>query len=65
MLKSRMKRLDQARSQAAERLAEIESSLLSLENEDLLDLADIFRNQPMSPIAEIVLAEMTKRNISL
>jgi uncharacterized protein with GYD domain len=65
MLKSKMKRLDQARDQAAVRLAEIESSLLSLGDEDLLDIADIFRDQPASPIAQIVLAEMTKRNISL
>ena len=65
MLKTRMNRLDQARSQAVGRLAEIESSLLSLGDEDLLDLADIFRSQPMSTIAQIVLAEMQKRHISL
>lgn len=65
MLKSKMKRLDQARDQAAMRLADIESSLLSLGDEDLLDIADIFRNQPMSLIGQIVLAEMEKRHISL
>ncbi|MBB4620009.1 hypothetical protein [Sphingomonas abaci] len=65
MLKSRMKRLDQTRDQAAARLADIENSLLSLDDEDLLDIADIFRNQPMSLIGQIVLAEMQKRNISL
>lgn len=65
MLRSKMKRLDQARDQAAARLADIESSLLSLDDEDLLDIADIFRNQPMSLIGQIVLAEMAKRHISL
>jgi len=65
VLKSRMKRLDHAREQAAMRLADVETSLLSLGNEDLLDIADIFRSQPMSVIGQIVLAEMRKRHISL
>lgn len=65
MLRSKMKRLDQDRDQAVARLADIEFSLLSLDDEDLLDIADIFRNQPTSLIGQIVLAEMEKRHISL
>ena len=65
MLRFKMKRLDHARDQAAARLADIESSLLSLDDEDLLDIADIFRDQPTSLIGQIVLAEMENRHISL
>lgn len=43
----------------------IEASVIALENEDLLDLADIFRSQSQSPLAEIASDEVKKRALSL
>jgi len=42
MLKTRMKRLTDRSGRAAGRLAEIETSITGLADNDLLDLADIF-----------------------
>jgi hypothetical protein len=65
MLKVRFKRrVDQA-ARAAERLALVETSILALANEDLLDLADIFKTQTQTPLAEMASAELKKRAISL
>ena len=40
-------------------------SIAALSNDDLLDFADIFREMPQMPLAEIAFAEMEKRGISL
>jgi hypothetical protein len=52
-------------ARAIKRLAEIETSIAGLSNEDLLDLADIFVGKPAAPLSDIASAEMTKRNIRL
>jgi hypothetical protein len=65
MLKTRMKRLADRGDRVIERLAEIETSIANLSNDDLLDLADIFKPVPRSPIGELAFEEMARRNISL
>ena len=65
MLKSRMKRLTIERDQAVIGLAAIKASVCALNNEDVLDLADIFAQAPGSPLAAMATAEMEKRNLSL
>jgi len=46
MLKTRMKRVADRGDHAVRLLAEIEASIADLSNEDLLDLADIFKAKP-------------------
>lgn len=65
MLKTRMKRAADRGDHAVRRLAEIEVSIANLSDEDLLDLADIFKAEPGPPIGGMALAEMARRNISL
>jgi hypothetical protein len=65
MLKIRTKRRADQAAHAATRLAQIEASIAALENEDLLDLADIFKSRMPTPLGEMASAEMTKRSISL
>ena len=65
MLKIRNKRRAEQSAHATERLAHIEASVTALQNEDLLDLADIFKSQVQTPLAEMASAEMKKRAISL
>ena len=65
MLKTRMKRLNISRERAAAQLTAIETSLIALADEDLLDFADIFRSKPDSVLGQLALAEMKKRNIRL
>lgn len=65
MLKLRTKRRAEQAVQATERLALIEASIMALGNEDLLDLADIFRTHNQTPLAEMASAEMKKRAINL
>ena len=65
MLKIRNKRRVEQGVQATERLARVEASIEALQNEDLLDLADIFRSQIDTPLAEMAAAEMKNRAISL
>ena len=65
MLKSRIKRHDAEGARVANRLAQIEASVAALQDEDLLDLADIFSSGTMTPLLEMASAEMAKRNISL
>ncbi|WP_243644610.1 hypothetical protein [Sphingomonas sp. PP-CE-1A-559] len=64
MLKTRMKRVADRGDHAVRRLAEIEASIADLSNEDLLDLADIFKAEPRSPIGDMAFLEMARRNIS-
>lgn len=65
MLKIRTKRRADQAALAVERLAQIEMSIAVLQNEDLLDLADIFKSQSHTPLADIAFAEMKKRSIKL
>lgn len=65
MLRFRMKRLIARDARAVHLLAEIERSVTSLDNEDLLDIADIFRGKHRGPLGDMAVAEMAKRNISL
>lgn len=65
MFKTRMKRLNTSRERATAQLAAIETSVVDLADEDLLDFADIFRSKPDSVLGQLALAEMKKRNISL
>jgi len=65
MLRIRDKRRAEQGADAKERLARVEASIAALQNEDLLDLADIFRSQHHTPLAEMASAEMRRRAISL
>ncbi len=65
MLKTRIKRLADRGDRAVQRLAEIEASITNLSNEDLLDLADIFKAEPRPPIGDMAFLEMARRDIRL
>jgi hypothetical protein len=65
MLKTKMKRLTDRGVRAVERLAEIETCITALADNDLLDLADIFEAKPRAPIGDMAFLEMARRNISL
>lgn len=52
-------------TRASKRLEEIEASIVVLTDNDLLDFADIFVGQLQTPLGDLALAEMTKRNINL
>ncbi|HEU0066907.1 MAG TPA: hypothetical protein VFQ57_06675 [Sphingomonas sp.] len=65
MLKSRIKRHTTENARAAARLADIQASIAALNDDDLLDLADIFGGDAQTPLKEMAGAEMAKRNLSL
>jgi hypothetical protein len=65
MLRTRRRRLDRQGDAAMQRLAAIEASITALNNDDLLDLADIFNAEPRTPLGEIAFAAMAQRGISL
>ncbi len=65
MLKLRVKRLARRNEERARLLAEIELSIATLSDDDLLDLADIFQTEPRGALGEIAWAEMGRRSISL
>lgn len=65
MLKTRIKQLANRGDRVVQRLAEIEASITNLSNEDLLDLADIFKAEPRPPIGDIAFLEMVRRDIRL
>ncbi len=50
---------------ARERLGAIEAAIAALNNDDLLDFADIFAASDPTPLREIAAAEMKRRGISL
>jgi len=64
MLKIRMKRDAEQNAGAMKRLTQIETSIIELGNEDLLDLADIFREKSEAAIMQYAFAEMARRKIS-
>ncbi|MDF2496334.1 MAG: hypothetical protein K0S66_3268 [Sphingomonas sp.] len=65
MLKLKRRRLDHRAGQATRRLVEIERSIASLSDDDLLDLADIFQTEPRGPLGEVAWTEMGRRKLSL
>lgn len=65
MLRTRMRRLAGQSERAVQRIAEIETSVAKLGDEDLLDFADIFKAEPRGPLWDIAASEMTRRGISL
>ena len=65
MLKTKIKRVTDRGEHAVRRLAEIKASIAILSNNDLLDLADIFKAEPRSPIGDMAFFEMAQRNINL
>jgi hypothetical protein len=65
MLKTRLNWRADRGARAIKSLAEIDASILALNDEDLLDLADIFLLNPDSPVARTASAEMARRNLAL
>lgn len=65
MLRTRMKRLASQGERIEKRTDAIEKAIIALDNDDLLDLADIFEAKPDNPIKEIANAEIQRRGISL
>lgn len=65
MRRLREKRQADQQSRAIKRLAAIEAEVACLQDEDLLDLADIFRERADGPLARAAQAEMNRRGISL
>lgn len=65
MLRTRMKRLASHGERIEKRVAAIETAITTLDNDDLLDLADIYEAKPDNPIKQIANAEMQRRGISL
>lgn len=65
MLRTRMKRLASQGDRIEKRVAAIETAITTLDNEDLLDLANIFEAKSDNPIKQIANAEMQRRGISL
>lgn len=65
MLRTRIRRRADQGERASQRLTLIEASIAALIDDDLLDLADIFRDEPRTPLGELASAEMARRNISL
>lgn len=63
MQQQRMKWRADHGSRAVKAMGAIQDSIEALNDEDLLDLHDIFRDQDHSPIAELAAAEMQKRDI--
>ena len=65
MLKTKIKRLVDRAVRAGERLAEIETSITGLADNDLLNLADLFKAESGAPIGDMASRKMAQRNISL
>lgn len=64
MLKTRIKRRAATSDRALTRLADIEASVVALNDEDLLDLADIFPAAASTPLGETAAAEVKRRNLT-
>ena len=60
-----MKREAAQNAGSIKRLTQIEISIKELADEDLLDLADIFKDKAETAIAQYALTEMARRKISL
>ncbi len=64
-MQERMKWRKTRATRDLKRLNEIEASITALEDNDLLDFADIFVGQPGTLLGTIAAAEMAKRSIAL
>ena len=65
MLKRRIKRRELEGARAVEMMADVRASIVALNDEDLLDLADIFRGDAKASLMTLAAAEMERRNLSL
>jgi hypothetical protein len=65
MLKTRIKRRSAEGARALSRLDEVAASIAALNDEDLLDLADIFSAHAPTLLGDIATAEMGRRNLRL
>lgn len=65
MLRIRTKRRAATGIDAVNRLAHVEASVVALKDEDLLDLADIFKEEQSTPLMQMAMSEMARRAISL
>lgn len=64
MLKTRIRKKAADAERANRVLAEVVTSIEALQDEDLLDLADIFSGDPKTILGEFASAEMQRRNLS-
>lgn len=65
MLQMKLKRTAADAANAVAQMAKIRASIGALNDEDLLDLADIFVGKASTFITDIASAEMKQRNLSL
>jgi hypothetical protein len=65
MLKTRIKRRSAQGARALTRIDEIQASIAGLNDEDLLDLADIFSAHAPTFLGDAASAEMVRRNLRL
>lgn len=65
MLKTRIKRRTVEGAHAVAELAAIHASIAALNDEDLLDLADIFAREASGALKTMAGAEMARRGVSL
>ena len=65
MLTRRIRRRAAEAEQAVARLGAIQASVAALGDEDLLDLADIFRGLAPTPLWDMASAEMHRRDLRL
>jgi hypothetical protein len=65
MLRLKKKRLASQDARAAMQLAVINASIVALGDEDLLDIADIFRERRDEPLAAYAFAEVERRELTL
>lgn len=65
MLKTRLKRMTEEGARAVTCLGTIHASIAALNDEDLLDLADIFPSGARTPLGDAAAAEMQRRNLKL
>ncbi len=65
MLKLKAKRQARQNARAESHLAAIHASIIALDDEDLLDIADIFRDCRDTPLAALAFSEVDRRKLSL
>lgn len=63
MLKLKAKRQARQNARAESHLAAIHASIIALDDEDLLDIADIFRDRRDTPLAAFAFAEVERREL--
>lgn len=65
MLKTRIRKKAADAERVIKQLAEIRTSIAALEDEDLLDLADIFSGDAKTTLGDLASSEMRRRKLSL